>query len=141
MNEQWLEFWYFPQVLTFSDSEVGLLVLSTDIGIVLKIYTNAAHFQWMKRFNQMLDGFAQQSLLMISILRIVCLHFGVFFFFSHKTFGVGNHTYDLCVSIINLKILILILQPKKYVFNNFTLTQTFILDLQNMVIEPTKTLH
>jgi hypothetical protein len=44
MHKQWLGFLDFPQALTFEDSEVGLLVLSTDIGIVIIIYTKAAHF-------------------------------------------------------------------------------------------------
>ena len=71
MNKQWLEFLDFPQALTFEDSKVGLLVLSTDIGIVLKIYKNAAHFRWMNKSIQMLDDFAQPSLLNIPILKIV----------------------------------------------------------------------
>ena len=83
----------FGFYLTFADSEVALLALSADIGIVLKIYTNAAHFRWMNRFIQMLDDFARQRLLSISILRIVYLHM-------------------ICMFRLPPEIMILILQPK-----------------------------
>ena len=84
-------FWIFLRTLTFEDSEVGLLVLSADFGIVLKIYTNAAHFRWMNRFIQMLDDFAQQSFLSIlfSILRIVYQHFSLSFSSLKRPLGLG----------------------------------------------------
>ena len=50
----------FSEVLTFSDSEVGLLLLFADIGIVLKIYTDAAHFQQLNRCIQMIDNFSMK---------------------------------------------------------------------------------